>query len=596
MSIDGPDAMVLAGLLAGDVALHDEVTAVVGEKHLDDPTLRTLYGHMRTYRSTTGGVLTPAALDDLTADVDRGTAALLTETYNALLTARPTPEATRWAVSQLREQHERWLTLTALRDAQEIASGRVTEEPDARGRPGRTWSGVSDAREWMTARLTEIERESGKPSAVGRTIRVTAASAVVPRRLRWLWDRRIVLGGLTLLAGREGLGKSTVAVDLAAHVTNGTLDGEHKGEPRSVIYVHTEDARDYTVVPRLIAAGADLDRVIFVDMMTATDAGDAESPIVLPTDVSALAETVAEHGAVLVVLDAATSVIDSRLDGDRDRQMRQGLEAIARGVGERTGAAVLGIVHFGKRESADTGKLILGSIAWSQVARSVLAVARDDETQELVVSPGKANLGAPAPSVGARIVSVDVPTPDGMASVGRVEWTGETDRDARDLLGETRADPEERAERSSCAEWLEAWLYGHNDERAESKVVKTAARDAGFSERTLARARQSIGVVVATEGFPRASYWSLPPRAHDDDTDTSGASGAVPLVRARERGTTGTTEVDQPKQTGATGSRASRANHHVHDATGGTTAPSALTPADTDPELNGLYPATERAS
>jgi hypothetical protein len=129
----------------------------------------------------------------------------------------------------------------------------------------------------------------------GRRLRVTRADTVQPRRVRWLWDHRVVLGGLTLLGGREGLGKSTIAVDLAAQVSRGDLVGEHHGAPRTVIYVHSEDARDYTIVPRLIAAGADLTRVIFLDAVTEDEGQEFESPLVLPLDTELLAEVIAEH-------------------------------------------------------------------------------------------------------------------------------------------------------------------------------------------------------------------------------------------------------------------------------------------------------------
>jgi hypothetical protein len=130
--------------------------------------------------------------------------------------------------------------------------------------------------------------------------------------------------------------------------------------------------------------------------------------------------------------------------------MRQGLEAIARGIGERADCAVLGIVHFGKRDSGDTGKLILGSIAWSQVARSVLALAKDDDGGDLVMSATKSNLApGDAASLSARLVDRGVRTPDGIPHVGRVEWIGETDRNARDLLAGPDTD-EGRTERRRC--------------------------------------------------------------------------------------------------------------------------------------------------
>ena len=341
-----------------------------------------------------------------------------------------------------------------------------------------------------------------------RQLRVVRASEVTTRRQRWLWAERIVLGGLTLLAGREGLGKSTLACDLAAQLTRGALDGEHQGEPRTVIYVHTEDARDTTIVPRLAAAGADLDRVVFLDAVGFDEQGAYETQLVFPTDVEQLAGLVVEHDAALVVLDAATSVIDGRLDGDKDRQMRRALEAIARGVGERTGCAVLGIVHFGKRESGDTGKLILGSIAWSQVARSVLAVARDEDTGELVLSTTKANLApGDTPSLSVRLVDQAVPTGDGDTThVGRVEWLGETTLNARDLLSSPEPETDTPGETDEAVEWLNGYLIDHGGSDHAGDVLKAARKD-GIAERTLQRARKKAGISTGRVG--KVWYWSL---------------------------------------------------------------------------------------
>lgn len=382
---------------------------------------------------------------------------------------------------------------------------------------------------------TSAASTDGQPQPVRRQLRVTKASQVRVRRQRWLWDARIVLGGLTLLAGREGLGKSTIACDLAAQVTRGALDGEYKGEPRTVIYLHSEDARDTTIVPRLLAAGADLDRVVFVDAVQTDEEGEYESAVVLPADVSQLGQLAIDEDAALVILDAATSVIDSRLDGDKDRQMRKGLEAIARGIGERASCAVLGIVHFGKRDSGDTGKLILGSIAWSQVARSVLAVARDDDSGSLVLSSTKANLApGDTPSLAAQLINRMVDTEDGVTHVGCVRWLGETDQNARDLLSGP-AEGDDVTERQTAAAWLEDYLQ---QGKTSSKEIKKAARGADISERTLARARQSIGVITRNEGFPRQSYWELPDAAADENDP----------ARARDSGTTGTTGPDLQEQ------------------------------------------------
>lgn len=322
-----------------------------------------------------------------------------------------------------------------------------------------------------------------------RRLVLTLASSIRPERQRWLWTDRIPLDALCLLAGREGLGKSTIATDLAAQVTRGDVEGELHGQPRDVLIVATEDNRATTIVPRLIAANADMDRVHFVNAMVD---GFTGQPI-FPTDTALLAGAIEETKAALVILDAATSVIDGALDGDRDRQMRQALEPLGRIAGQNA-CSILGIVHFGKRADADTGKLILGSIAWSQVARAVVAVARDEDSGHLLIQPTKHNLApGDTPAIAARLVPADVPTDEGITSVGRVEWLGETDAQAADHLGRRGDDPDERTERDEAVEWLGDYLDRNGGQVGAGDAIKDAARD-GIAKTTLTRARQRAGV------------------------------------------------------------------------------------------------------
>src|SRR3954451_24488509 len=46
-------------------------------------------------------------------------------------------------------------------------------------------------------------------------------SELVPQKIRWLWPNRIPLGRLTLLVSDPGLGKSLLALDIAARVSRG---------------------------------------------------------------------------------------------------------------------------------------------------------------------------------------------------------------------------------------------------------------------------------------------------------------------------------------------------------------------------------------
>src|SRR4051812_7515384 len=95
-------------------------------------------------------------------------------------------------------------------------------------------------------------------ASTDREVGFTRAADIKPQPVRWLWPGRLAVGSLALLAGREGVGKSTIAYWLAARVTRGDLPGAYCGAPRQVAIVATEDSWAHTVVPRLKAAGADL--------------------------------------------------------------------------------------------------------------------------------------------------------------------------------------------------------------------------------------------------------------------------------------------------------------------------------------------------
>ncbi len=372
-----------------------------------------------------------------------------------------------------------------------------------------------------------------------RRLKITRGSEVQTKRVRWVDQDWIPAGSLVLLAGREGLGKSTIAASKCAQITRGTLEGEWYGTPRNVIYLHTEDARDFTVVPRLRAAGADLDRVLFIDVVSEYSETDA---LVLPDDIGELERVVVAEDVAFIVLDAATSAMSSDLSGKDDRQVRQFLEPLSQ-MAARRDCVVLGLCHFGKRDGNDTGKLILGSIAWSQVARSVLSVAKDEDTGNLIVTNTKANLAPRTRSMEAVIESTTVATDDGLAEVGVLRWLGETTVDARDLLGGDGGD--QAQDRSEAEQWLFDYLTEQGS--APAREVKADAKKAGIAERTLKRAAQKLGVVYTSAGYPRVSHWSLPVQSGHDDS----AGPAGPM--RGPTGPTGPTGSDQGKRNGPVG-------------------------------------------
>jgi hypothetical protein len=121
----------------------------------------------------------------------------------------------------------------------------------------------------VASELAPDETELAKGMLNERTLTLVTqrADTVQIKKLMWLWLDRIPAGKITLLVGKQDCGKSLAALDIVARVTSGAEwpDGaKNDNGPREVVVGTTEDDLATTLVPRLKAAGANLERVHLV--------------------------------------------------------------------------------------------------------------------------------------------------------------------------------------------------------------------------------------------------------------------------------------------------------------------------------------------
>ncbi|MFF7577532.1 AAA family ATPase [Streptomyces sp. NPDC008061] len=364
-----------------------------------------------------------------------------------------------------------------------------------------------------------------------RTIKLTSAATIEPEPVVWAWEPepnggRIPAGALTLAAGREGTGKSSFGIWLAARLSCGELPGMFYGTPKNVFYAAVEDSWSRTLVPRLIAAGADLERVFRVD---AYDMLHGETMISLPMDVSLIEKAIDEYDVAALIVDPLMSTLGSSTDAHRTQDVRQALEPLVR-MAERTKALTLGIAHFNKGNSTDASQLISGSGAFKDLARAVMAFARDRETEEQVMTQTKNSLGRlDLPSLSYCIEGYDVATPKGTANVGRLVFTGVSERSVEDTLA-APVDRDELGERDEAVAWLVDYLTDNGGEASAGDVIKAAEKD-GFSKRTLQRARGKAGVQSRKSGFGKGWSWVLNVTG-DSEGDTKMPKAPGPTVLA----------------------------------------------------------------
>ena len=361
---------------------------------------------------------------------------------------------------------------------------------------------------------------------VARRLELTRASTIPVRPVRWLWQGRVPLSALSLLGGREGVGKTVAAMTLTADVTRGRLDGIYHGDPRSVIIAATEDSWEHTIVPRLMAAGADLERVFRVDVITSES---VETALLLPRDLAALERIILDQQIALVILDPLMSRLDARLDTHKDAEVRQALEPVVTLAG-RTGTAFIGLIHVNKSASSDALTTLMGSRAFAAVARSVLFVMTDpDDEDQRLLGVAKNNLGrTDLPTLGFRVVGIKVAdTCEGPIWTGKLEWTGEASRSIREALEVGTETSGDRSATSEAADWLQDYLSSQDNHAADFARISREAGKAGHSKNALRRAKERLGVMSVTSGFPRRACWHLPVVPSCGETLCTGKNGTT---------------------------------------------------------------------
>lgn len=337
-------------------------------------------------------------------------------------------------------------------------------------------------------------------------------SEVEPEELTWLWPAYIPLGKLTIIDGDPGLGKSMLTLDLGARVTTGDAmpDGSRGvvTGPASVVLLTVEDGLADTIRPRLDAAGADPARVVAITGMPTGN--DDERPLEIPSDIPSIRAVVERLGARLVILDPLMAFFGEKVNSWRDQDIRRALTPFAK-MAEDTGAAIVVVRHLSKSGGNHALYRGGGSIGIAGAARSVLLVAADpeDDTETTrVLASTKANLSARPAAMAYRIDA-----PEGEAP--RVVWMGTIDRYANELLDRSDEAQEKRHALDEAREFLRLELTA---EPQPATAIIRRAKDLGIAERTLRRAKDAEGVIVAKVGFADGAHWawSLPKMAKND--------------------------------------------------------------------------------
>jgi hypothetical protein len=354
---------------------------------------------------------------------------------------------------------------------------------------------VSNRTDAVAGRWNQAADESA--GAEVRPLKTINGASIRPEMIDYIWDRRVVAGKLTMLAGMPEIGKTALALDILARATTGEpwpLETERRN-PMNVFVAGPEDGIADTLVPRLIAAGADMSRVEFLD-----------DRLVL-TETARLEALFREKRIPLGFLDPITTFSPSNFKGNEEESVRGLLHPLIEAIG-RTRTAVLFTKHTKKSPVEIPLDSVIGARAWGAIPRSVLGVGLvdpEDADGERVLCQIKLNVDRKPASLVYQIESRPHPAApnDPRKSIAVVRWIrADGDLGARDVMGNGNT-AGGGPQQGKAEEFLRQALAGGPMLQAQ---IEGSARAAGVFG-SLRRAKKALEV---------ESFQSLPPGTPDN--------------------------------------------------------------------------------
>ncbi|MFI3166269.1 MAG: AAA family ATPase [Bacillota bacterium] len=302
------------------------------------------------------------------------------------------------------------------------------------------------------------------------------------KQVQWLWYPYIPFGKITIVQGDPGEGKTTLALRIAALLSNGSnlpCDSTDR-EPINVIYQTAEDGLDDTIKPRLEEAGADCSMIKVID----------ESETALSMLDERIEEAINELSAKLIILDPIQAYVGANINMNNANEVRTVMSRIGK-VAERNNCAILLVGHMNKGSGSKSSYRGLGSIDFQASARSVLIVGRIKDNPEIrVMAQAKSSL---APEGEAIAFELNKET--------GFRWVGHYKISVDELLdGSDSFSKHELAEKIIMEKLA--------DGECKQSEIMNKAKLSGVSERLMKTVKKELGVKSKKDA--ECWYWVLP--------------------------------------------------------------------------------------
>ena len=371
---------------------------------------------------------------------------------------------------------------------------------------GKGWPAVKQAwglPETIGLSLDDIYIPPPPPPVVpAPKLLIVKSADVQTEEVEWVWPDRVVIGGINLLAGRGGIGKSYFICDLVARITQEQLlapDGTQLRHGR-VLYASGEDHLAKIVKPRVDKHGADHHRLEYVK-------GLPEGKYVRGLDVlrhcDLLTDALASRpDTIALVLDPISS-FQGGADSNKVGDVRQ-FTAVLTQISEEFNIAVIGVHHFAKAKRDVAGDAVSGSHAYRDAARSLWLFALDaeDRLRRLMVWDKYNYVDHQPPGMAYRVIDGVIRYEQEMLEITSDE-----------LLQQGTQRPIDIA-----LTWLMEKLLPGPMLAADLYI---AAATENISDKTLKRAKKGLQVKSGKKGG--SWWWTLPQRGQQEVQESPGS-------------------------------------------------------------------------
>lgn len=315
---------------------------------------------------------------------------------------------------------------------------------------------------------------------------------IVPTKVEWLWYPYIPRAKLTSLEGHPGLGKSFIGCSIAAAVTaSKLLPGMNDPLlPNNVLFLSGEDGLEDTLVPRLLALGADMNRIYFPKIIVTLD----------PKGILALEEAMRQCAVAFVFIDPVQLFMGSKRDMNKANEVREFIAGLHEASARCQCTTV--IIRHQRKAGGDILMRGLGSMDFIAGCRSGLAVYRT-KSGRTYMEHIKHNLSVKGPTI-----------PYGIDN-GVFYW----DEPVKGILSED-AEPETLCDKAAV--FLKDYL---RDGPKPMKECVEKGNELGLTFRTLERAKRRVADSIKSTN---AWFWKLQPEfAAEAPAGSNGSNGAL---------------------------------------------------------------------